>query len=421
MVKKENRKDKFREKPREYSLAKIRVVGVGGAGSNAVSRMFDDLPRGVDLISINTDLQDLNHTKAKKRIQIGKSVTRGLGTGMNPDLGRQAAEENRAEIADALSGADLIFITAGFGGGSGTGASPIIAEVAQELGILTIAVVTKPFGFEGVKRMQIAEEGLSRIKDRVDTLITIPNDRIFSMVDKDTPLIKAFEVIDDVLKNSVLGITELITIPGTINIDFADVKTIVKDGGSAMIGIGIASGQDRSVAAANLALNSPLLEISIDGAKGVLLSISSNRDLKMNEVNEIAKMIAENVDPSAKIIFGTYHDRKLKKGQLKVTLVATGFNGIFGKNNLLPSLFSSGLAKKPSDGIKDVLETNNNLPPFEVRAGASALNKKEESKSSKEATLFPEKIPVLPAPFHEKTEEVWDIPAFLRKKKKKTR
>lgn len=411
-------------KSKEYSLAKIKVIGIGGAGCNAVSRMFDALPRGVDLVAVNTDLQDLNYSKAKKRIQIGKSVTRGLGTGMNPDLGKQSAEESRTEIADAISGADMIFITAGFGGGSGTGAAPIVAEIARELGVMTVAIVTKPFNFEGAKRMQIAEEGLSRIKDRVDTLITIPNDRIFSMIDKNTPLIKAFETIDEILKNSVLGITELITIPGTINIDFADVKTIVSDGGSAMIGIGIASGPDRSVAAANMALNSPLLDISIDGAKGILFSVASNRDLKMNEVNEIAKMIAENVDPSAKIIFGTHHDRKLKKGQIKVTLVATGFNGIFNRNSILPSLFSNGFSKKQPELAKEGGSTTLNTASEAVGQGeASDLlgGKVAPAKKIKEVSLFPDKSAGARDEAIEKTDEIWDIPAFLRRKKKRNR
>ena len=403
---------KIKEKS-DYTLAKIRVVGVGGAGCNAVTRMFDVLPRGVDLIAVNTDVQDLNYTKAKKKLQIGKNVTRGLGTGMNPDLGRQSAEENRAEIADALSGSDMIFITAGFGGGSGTGAAPIIAEIAQELGILTVAVLTKPFSFEGARRMQIAEEGLSRIKDRVDTLITIPNDRIFTMIEKDTPLTKAFEAIDEVLKHSVLGITELITIPGTINIDFADVKTVIKNGGAAMIGIGIASGPERALTASNMALSSPLLEISIDGAKGILFSISSNRDLKMDEVNEIAKMIAENVDPSAKIIFGTHHDRKLRKGQVKVTLVATGFNGIFSKGALTSALFTGNAQKRSADSAWEAKTSEGDAVLREL-----PFLKNEAGNAEKGKTLEEQKSDNISS--RETPEEIWDIPAFLRRKRKRS-
>jgi len=296
----------------------------------------------VDLIAINTDVQDLKHAKVKKKIHIGRNLTKGLGTGMNPDLGMQSAEENRSEIADALKGADMIFITAGEGGGTGTGASPVVADIAKELGILTLAIVTKPFSFEGVQRARLAQDGIMKLRDHVDTLIVIPNDRIFSLIDKDTSLFKAFEKIDEILKNSVLGITELITIPGIVNVDFADVKAIIHEAGSAIIGIGESSGPDRSVSAANQAITSPLLEASIEGAKGVLFSISGHRDLKMNEINEVAKLISENVDQSARIIFGAYHDRKLKKGQLKVTLIATGFNGSFNHKNdvLLPGFFS---------------------------------------------------------------------------------
>ena len=408
---------KRRGKSKEYNLAKIRVIGVGGAGCNAVSRMFESMPRGVELIAINTDVQDLNHTRVRKKIQIGKGVTRGLGTGMDPELGRQAAEENRSDIAQALEGADMIFITAGFGGGSGTGGAPIIAEVAQEMGILTVAVVTKPFGFEGAKRAQIAEEGFAKIKDRVDTLITIPNDRIFSMVDKDTPLIKAFEAIDEVLKNSVLGIAELITIPGTINIDFADVKTIIKDGGVAMIGIGLASGPDRSVAAANLALNSPLIEVSIEGAKSILFTIAGHRDLKMNEVNEIAKIIAENVDPGAKIIFGTHHVRKLRKGQIKVTLVATGFNGILTRSNLFPNLSSMSSVKKSAESNRG---EEVSVMSFDSKRVPPLVRMEDRPRSLKEATLFDERLSAKPGPVRHEKEE-WDIPAFLRKKKRRVR
>ncbi len=374
-----------------YNLAKIKVMGIGGAGNNAVSRMFDDFPRGVDLIAINTDVQDLNYAKAKKKIHIGRNLTRGLGAGMNPDLGRQAAEENRSEISEALKGADMVFITAGEGGGTGSGAAPVVAEIAKELGILTVAVVTKPFSFEGVKRSQIAQEGIIKLRDRVDTLITIPNDRIFSIINKDTSLLKAFEEIDEVLKNSVLGITELIVAPGIVNVDFADVKAVMSEGGSAIIGVGIANGPERATKAANLVVNSPLLEATIDGAKGVLFSISGHRDLKMNEVNEVAKLISENVDQSAKIIFGAYYDRKVNKGQLKVTLIATGFNGGFEhRNNILsPNLFS----QKPDE-------------------------EKAQEESSEQESIFEETKKKGKAEKKKPEEEVWDIPTFLRKKRR---
>ena len=378
----------MKKKSNKYNLAKIKVVGIGGAGNNTVSRMFDYFPRQVDLIAINTDVQDLNYTKAKKKIHIGKNLTKGLGTGMNPDLGRQAAEENRSEITESLKGADMVFITAGCGGGTGTGASPIVAEIAKELGILTVAVVTKPFGFEGTQRAQIAHEGIIKLREQVHTLITIPNDRIFSLISKDTSLIKAFEAIDEVLKNSVLGITELIVAPGIVNVDFADVKAVMNEGGSAIIGVGVANGPERAAKAANLAVNSPLLEASIDGAKGVLFSISGHRDLKMNEINEVAKLISENVDQSAKIIFGAYYDRRLNKGQLKVTLIATGFNGS------LPDFFSQ--------------KTNSVIASEAKQSQEESLDQEIVFEETKKKEKTKEK----------KSEEVWDIPTFLRKKRR---
>lgn len=399
-------------KDNEYTAAKIKVVGVGGAGGNAISRMHKDFPRGVELIAINTDIQDLIYTSARKKIHIGKNLTKGLGTGMNPDLGRQAAEENRSEIAEALKGADMVFITAGEGGGTGTGAAPVVAETAKELGILTVAIVTKPFSFEGAQRGRLAQEGILKLKDRVDTLITIPNDRIFSLIDKDTSLIKAFEEIDEILKNAVQGVTELIMSPGIVNVDFADVKAIMADAGSAIIGIGIASGQERSVNAANAAVNSPLLETSIDGAKGVLFSVSGHRDLKMNEINDVAKLIAENVDQSAKIIFGTYHDRRLKKGQLKVTLVATGFNGSLTKSGvLLSNLFGAETISKPAVALfseSAILEDKDK----------EDKNVFEEKESVKDETIFNKKTGSVSKSIKKEKEGVWDIPTFLRKKKR---
>lgn len=399
-------------KENEYTAAKIKVVGIGGAGGNAISRMYNDFPRGVELVAINTDIQDLIYTSARKKIHIGKNLTKGLGTGMNPDLGRQAAEENRSEIAEALKGADMVFITAGEGGGTGTGAAPVVAETARELGILTVAIVTKPFSFEGAQRSRLAQEGILKLKDRVDTLITIPNDRIFSLIDKDTSLIKAFEEIDEILKNAVQGVTELIMSPGIVNVDFADVKAIMADAGSAIIGIGIASGQERSINAANAAVNSPLLETSIDGARGVLFAVSGHRDLKMNEINDVAKLIAENVDQSAKIIFGTYHDRRLKKGQLKVTLVATGFNGSLTKSGiLLSNLFGAETISKPAVALFSegaILEDKNK----------EDKNVFEEKESVKDETIFNKKAGSADKSIKKEKEGVWDIPTFLRKKKR---
>ncbi len=389
------------KKSKENYPAKIKVVGVGGAGGNAVTRMANCFPRSIDLIVINTDIQDLNHAQARKKIHIGKNLTRGLGTGMNPEIGQQAAEEDRAEIAEALKGADMVFIAAGFGGGTGTGAAPIVAEIAKELGILTIAVVTKPFGFEGSKRAQIAQDGIARIKEKVDTLIAIPNDKIFSIINKETSLLKAFEAIDEVLKNAVLGITELIISPGIVNVDFADVKTIMSGAGSSVIGIGRASGKDRASVAATQAINSPLLEMSIDGAKGILFGISGQRDLKMSEINEAANLISENIDPGAKIIFGAYHDRRLNKGQLKITLIATGFNGNYGGGNgdmLSQNLFSPRIMVR--EEIFEEPVVNGSL--FEE----SEKSVKKSSPTGRQAKNEKE------------NEDILDMPAFLRKRRK---
>lgn len=381
------------KKIKEYNLAKIKVIGVGGAGCNAISRMSDGFLKGIEFIAINTDVQDLNYCSAKKKIYIGKNLTKGLGTGMDPEIGKLAAEENRTEIAEAIKDADLIFLTAGFGGGTGTGAGPIIAEIAKEMGILTVAVVTKPFVFEGFERIRIAEEGINRIKDRVDILIVIPNDKIFSIINKNTSLIKAFEAIDEVLKNSVFSVAEIIASPGIINIDFADVRSIIQNAGLAIIGFGIGSGADRAIAAVNAAINSPLLEISINGAKRIIFSVSGHRDLKMNEINDIARLISEQSHHSSRIIFGAHYDRKLKKGELKVTLIATGFNGDFKREmNALPNLFLS--------------DTNR----FSINKGSEEkfvkLGKDSDRQSAEQKEANVQK------------EEIWDIPTFLRKKKR---
>ena len=387
-----------------FNLPKIKVVGVGGAGGNAITRMFDYFPRSVDLIAINTDSQDLEYCKAKKKLCIGRQVTRGLGAGMNPDLGRQAAEEDRDEISNLLSGADMIFLTSGFGGGTGSGASPVVAEIAQEMGILTIAIVTKPFSFEGHQRAQIAFEAIEKMRNKVDTLITVSNDKIFSLIDKDTSLNKAFEMIDEVLKNAVLGVTELIVSPGIINVDFADIKSIVQNAGSAIIGVGVGSGKERATVASASAINSPLLESSIEGARGVLFSISGRKDIKMSEVNEIAKVIAESVDSSAKIIFGTYYDKRLNKGQIKVTLIATGFGSSYGRSTSLFSDFD--IYPKNGSMSEGKPMATHEVKVFEGEvSGLTGKDKKgEEIENGKEK---------------EEAGELWDIPAFLRKKGKR--
>lgn len=312
-------------KPELETFARIKVVGVGGSGNHAISRMIEANLKGIDFIAVNADAQDLHHCKVSEKIHIGKNLTRGLGAGMNPDIGRQAAEENKDEIQDALKNADMVFVTCGLGGGTGTGAAPIIAEVAKDSGALTVAVVTRPFAFEGMQRKKIAEAGLEALRANVDTIITIPNDKILQVIDKKTPLLDSFKIVDDVLRQGVQGISDLITIPGIVNVDFADVKAIMQNTGPALMGIGRASGENRAVDAAKQAINSPLLELSIHGARGVLFNISGGTDLTMMEVNDAAQIITESADPEAKVIFGAITDEDLKKGEIKITVIATGF------------------------------------------------------------------------------------------------
>lgn len=322
-------------KPEIETFAKIKVVGVGGSGGNAISRMIDSKIKGVEFVVVNTDAQALHHSKAQDKIHIGKNLTKGLGAGMNPEIGRQAAEENRDEIQEVLKGADMVFVTCGLGGGTGSGAAPIVAETAKELGALTVGVVTRPFAFEGAQRRAIADEALANMKDRVDTLITIPNDKLLSIIDKKTTLINAFRIVDDILRQGVQGISDLITKPGIVNVDFADVRAIMEDSGSALMGIGIASGDNRASEAAKAAINSPLLDLSIDGAKGVLFNISGSTDLTMLEINEAANIITENIDPNAKVIFGAVADDQIRKGEIQITVVATGFDASKNDKNIL--------------------------------------------------------------------------------------
>ena len=395
--------------------ARIKVVGIGGGGGNAISRMKEGFIRGIEFIAINTDAQDLDYCDAHKKICIGKTTTRGLGTGMNPELGRKAAEESKTEIAEALQGADLIFITAGLGGGTGSGASPLVAEIAREVGALTIAVVTRPFTFEGGQRTKIANEALAKIKDKVDTNIVVPNDKIFEMISKDTSINKAFEAIDDVLRGSVQGIAELIAMPGIINVDFADVRAVMKNSGAALVGMGIASGKDRGLNAVKQVLNFPLIDISIDGAKGILFGISGGRDVTMTEINDIAKNIVENVDATAKVIFGAYHDRKIPKGKIKVTLIATNFEARPSSSAKPEAEMTTGknlfeeMDKEVVDApLKSVRSNNDYVRPV-------GLSDKDpvEDKDDEKDLFAPEKDKKV----KKKSSEMWDIPAFLRKKK----
>ncbi|MDQ3014576.1 MAG: cell division protein FtsZ [bacterium] len=312
-------------KPEVESFARIKVVGVGGSGKNAVNHMVNSRVKGVEFIAVNTDAQDLHNSLAKRKIHIGKNVTRGLGAGMNPELGKRAADETKEEIQEALKGSDMVFLACGMGGGTGTGAAPVVAKVAKEMGALTVGVVTKPFFFEGQQRMRFAEQGIEELKKSVDAIIVIPNDRILNTIAKDTTAKEAFMMCDEILKQAVEGISDLITTPGVINVDFADIRAILDNAGSALMGIGIASGEKRAEEGAKNAINSPLLDISIHGAKGVLFSIAGGDDLTMFEIQDAAKVITESVDPNAKIIFGTVRDEKLKKGDIKVTVIASGF------------------------------------------------------------------------------------------------
>jgi cell division protein FtsZ len=307
------------------SFARIRVVGVGGSGKNAVNHMVSSKVRGVEFIAINSDAQDLHHSLAKKKIHIGKNLTRGLGAGGNPDMGRRAAEETREEISNSIKGSDMVFITGGMGGGTGTGSAPVVAKIARESGALTVGVVTKPFLFEGQERMRLALAGIEELKNEVDALIIIPNDRLLAIVDKETTVSNAFAQCDNVLKQAVEGISDLITMPGIINVDFADIRSVMENAGSALMGVGVSSGEKRAEEAARAAINSPLLEVSITGAKGVLFAIAGGDDLGMLEVQDAARVITESIDPHARVIFGAIRDEKLKKNELKVTVIATGF------------------------------------------------------------------------------------------------
>lgn len=305
--------------------AAIKVIGVGGGGSNGVNRMIGAGLQGVSFMSINTDLQALSLCLSETKLQIGAKLTKGLGAGANPEIGRAAAEESRDEIHKALEGADMVFVTAGMGGGTGTGAAPLVSEIAREVGALTVAVVTRPFTFEGRKRAEQAEKGIQELREKVDTLIVIPNDRLLQVVEKQTSITEAFRVADDVLRQGVQGISDLIAVPGLINLDFADVKTIMLDTGSALMGIGRSSGDRRAVEAARMAISSPLLETSIEGARGVLLNITGGPDLGLFEVNEAAEIIAAAADAEANIIFGAVIDENLKD-EIRITVIATGFD-----------------------------------------------------------------------------------------------
>ena len=388
-------------KPEVETFAKIKVIGVGGGGGSAVDRMVRGKINGVEFVAINTDAQALHHNNAPVKVHIGKETCRGLGAGMDAEKGRAAAEESREELEKVLAGSDMVFITCGLGGGTGSGASPIIAETAKSLGALTVAVITKPFSFEGAQRRFIAEQALQDLLDKVDTVIVVPNDRLLQIIDKKTSLLDAFSIVDEVLKQGVQGISEIITLPGLINVDFADVKSIMADAGTAMMGIGVGSGENRAVDAAQAAISSPLLEMSIDGAKGILFTVSGGDDLSMYEVNEAAQVITKAADPNAKIIFGAVLDESMGD-ELKVTVVATGFSGQSQPNKLIETADITTTRKKKhieTDVVEEKKKDEEVLSPSRKYAIP-----KPESRKAKEAKK------------KEEEDDELEIPAFIRKK-----
>ena len=400
--------------PEIEAFARIRVVGVGGSGNNAVNHMVDSKVRGVDFVAVNTDAQDLHHSKAKKKIHIGKNLTHGLGTGMNPESGKRAAEETKEEIQEALKSSDMIFVTYGLGGGTGTGAGPVVAKTARESGALTVAVVTKPFSFEGQQRMRLAELGLEELKKEVDALVVIPNDRLLAVVQRETSVKNAFAMCDDILKQAVEGISDLITMPGIINVDFADIRAVMDNAGSALMGIGTATGEKRTEDAAKAAISSPLLEISIAGAKGVLFSVAGGDDLSMLEIQDAAKVITESIDPNAKVIFGAVQDPSLKKNEVKVTVIATGFpEGASQNSGKSSSLFQ--LPKKEEDKVEEKKD-NKIYNSVSILGGGTPTNntKKVEKKDE------PKKDEDSKNTDNETEDDDWGaVPAFLRRSKLK--
>ncbi len=405
-------------------FALIKVIGVGGGGSNAVNRMIRAEMMGVEFIAVNTDAQALLQSDAPHKIRIGDKMTRGLGAGADPNVGQRAAEEDSEKIYEALKDADMIFITAGMGGGTGSGAAPVIAEIAKDLGALTVGVITKPFSFEGVRRKLVAEQYSEQLKEKVDTLITIPNDRLREVVDKKTSILDAFRVVDDVLRQGVQGISDLITVPGLINLDFADVKTIMRDAGSSMMGIGTATGENRAVEAARAAVMSPLLEVNIQGARGILFNVTGGSDLGLFEVNEAAEVIKEAADPEANIIFGTVIDDRMRD-EVKVTVIATGFDG--AKRVKQPG---RGAAAEERSGIETSLDERSREILAEIereRAERASLEEQmgTESPFARSSQAEPREsrvserqpLPVRPSldrPSYGETD--LDIPSFLRRK-----
>lgn len=395
-------------RPNIETFARIKVIGVGGSGLNAVNHMVGAKLAGIEFVCINTDTQDIHHSKADKKIPIGRNLTKGLGSGMNPEIGQKAAEETKAEIQEILKGADMVFIACGMGGGTGTGAAPVVGRLAREQGILTIGVVTKPFGFEGAARTAIAMKGIEELQKEVDALIVISNDRLLSITDRNTSFREAFGMCDEVLLQAVRSISEIIKEKQAVNIDFADIRAVLSDAGSCFIGIGVASGDNRAQEAAMEAINSPLLDVSISGAKGVLLSIAAHpNDLKIHEVSDVAKIITDSIDSNAKFIFGPIEDDRIKKGELKVTVIATGFDAKQSPSPRRESVTIKQVTKSTEERTISI-----NQEPEPIKAHVAPIT----SIKAQPAPLFDEDMDI--EEIDATDEDGWDgIPAFLRRKK----
>lgn len=388
-----------RIQPEIEAFARIKVIGVGGSGTNAVNHMVNAKVRGVEFVAMNTDAQHLHHSSASKKVHIGKNLTRGLGTGMDPEIGKKAAEESLEDIQNVIKGSDMVFVSCGLGGGTGTGAAPVIAKVAKDQGALTVAIVTRPFFFEGKNRMLIADRGMEDLRKEVDAIIAIPNDRILNIITKETTANDSFALCDEILRQAVEGISNTITSPGLINVDFADIRSIMQNAGSALMGIGSAIGENRAVEAARAAINSPLLDLSINGAKGILFTIAGGSDMTMFEIQEAAKLITESIDPDARVIFGTINDDKLKKGEVKVTVIACGF----------PTDFTKGKAK-----------SNDSVFSFGIKQETPEEEEEEkvpEPRQTRRPTF--DSISREPEPTEDEQDDDWSsIPAFLRRPKR---
>ena len=393
-------------KPDSSRIAKIKVISVGGGGGNAVAHMIQEQKiEGVEFIAVNTDAQVLLDNPADTKLQIGEKLTRGLGVGGNPEIGTQAAEESREKIKELLVDSDMVFITAGMGGGTGTGASPVVAEIAKESGALTIAIVTKPFMFEGAKRTILADEGIAKLKNNVDALIVIPNQRLMDVIDRKVTLVDAFKIADSVLAQGVQGVSEIITIPGLINVDFADVRTIMKDAGSALLGIGTGIGENRAQMAARAAISSPLLEISIDGAKGLLFNVVGGNDMTMTEVDEAARIISDSADPEANIIFGATIDPKMSE-QIRITVIATGFDDMrarLGRMVTPPTLGQANTTAQVQTGFGTVPARPQADPQQQTQPQASTQQKQDDTDDDKDSKGG-----------KDEWGEKFEIPAFLR-------